>query len=209
MYFKPKTHHCACRLKLGSARCAGLFKCCAAPATGSWTVRDILQQRTGVTGATQGAGLARGCHLQPFAQASGHGFLWLIYPSQKVDFSLCLAIKCNTSIYSMPVSKMSLFFFCWSHIRIVLSCRTWWGNSMARELHGISVHQLLICSGWMDLGVILVTNHWKILWYGSSCIFFCSHSCSHFPSETHHFPKTHPVSEGHGVSAPSCCPLLQ
>lgn len=72
----------------------------------------------------------------------------------------------------MPVSKISLFFFCWSHIRIGLSCRTWWGNNMARELHGISVHQLLICSGWMDLEVILVTNHWKILWYGSSCIFF-------------------------------------
>lgn len=34
--------------------------------------------------------------------------------------------------------------------------------------------------------------------------FFCSHSCSHFPSETHHFPKTHPVSEGYAV----CCSKL-
>lgn len=34
---------------------------------------------------------------------------------------------------------------------------------MTKEMHGTSVHQLLVHFGWMDLEVILVTNHWKIL----------------------------------------------
>lgn len=51
MYFKPKTHPLCLKMKLGSGLCAGLLKCCAAPATVFWAVRYILQQRTGVTWA--------------------------------------------------------------------------------------------------------------------------------------------------------------